>query len=388
MGTTAEKLEKLLDTKEKIKQTIKNRSVEVPDDTTFADYPGKIREIDVSWQPPLDWWDIEALAEADPDPNLLAYLLVSDSDLSTTLSMTLDHYYKASDGLPMSHNIAHVWDTEKDKPCSLGYKTRWIAVYNTQVSNSYSVSLYNIYDKSVLYVYIKCRKQISIELGSNNRENWTTSAIKFNKDTDCNELTAIYSGVLRKIENLNYITSALTLLNNTVLERVTFGERTSADALNNDTFTYCTSLRKVDLPKGATVIGSSCFRECHSLESIEFPDTITTFSGEAISACRALTAIKIPPNAQLTVTGGTGAQNFYYCYALISIEIPPGWIPRSEIVLSNSNKLSYASLGKFINDLGDNTGNAAVRIRLGNVNKAKLTAEQIAVVTNKNYTIA
>ena len=46
MGTTADKLNKLLNTKQAIKQSIISKGVEVNDDTVFADYPDKIAAIE------------------------------------------------------------------------------------------------------------------------------------------------------------------------------------------------------------------------------------------------------------------------------------------------------------------------------------------------------
>ena len=45
MGTTADKLNKILTTKQAIKQAIVDKGVDVSDDTVFADYPSKIGEI-------------------------------------------------------------------------------------------------------------------------------------------------------------------------------------------------------------------------------------------------------------------------------------------------------------------------------------------------------
>ena len=46
MGTTADKLNKLLETKQAIKQAIMDKGVDISDDTVFADYPSKIYEIE------------------------------------------------------------------------------------------------------------------------------------------------------------------------------------------------------------------------------------------------------------------------------------------------------------------------------------------------------
>ena len=48
MGTTADKLNKLLETKAAIKQAIRDKGVGVSDDTVFAEYPDAIRRIETS----------------------------------------------------------------------------------------------------------------------------------------------------------------------------------------------------------------------------------------------------------------------------------------------------------------------------------------------------
>ena len=45
MGTTAEKLYKILDSKEQIKQALLDKGIEITDETTFAEYAEKINEI-------------------------------------------------------------------------------------------------------------------------------------------------------------------------------------------------------------------------------------------------------------------------------------------------------------------------------------------------------
>ena len=61
MGTTADKLNKLLNTKQEIKQAIVDKGVEVGDDTKFSDYPAKINAIQTGdtesvWEIVTDNW--------------------------------------------------------------------------------------------------------------------------------------------------------------------------------------------------------------------------------------------------------------------------------------------------------------------------------------------
>ena len=56
--------------------------------------------------------------------------------------------------------------------------------------------------------------------------------------------------------------------------------------------------------------------------------------------------------------------------------------------LSDSSKLTVESLLNVLNALKDNTGGTTYNIQLGSTNLKKLTDEQKAIATNKNYTLS
>lgn len=84
----------------------------------------------------------------------------------------------------------------------------------------------------------------------------------------------------------------------------------------NSTFSNCTSLRKVTLPKSLRSIGAMSFRQCVSLTSLIIPEGVIAIENGAFSGCTALLDVTIPK----TVTS-LGEEFFTDCYSLISISI-------------------------------------------------------------------
>ena len=82
-------------------------------------------------------------------------------------------------------------------------------------------------------------------------------------------------------------------------------------------FSGCRSLTSITIPEGVTSIGNSAFGDCSSLTSIIIPDSVTTIGSFAFQGCGSLTSITLPS----TVTS-IGANAFYDCSSLTSITIP------------------------------------------------------------------
>lgn len=114
MGTTADKLNKLLETKANIKQAIINKGVDVSDDTKFADYPSKIADI-VSGDDPLGPFYKQITNNGTNYYYLFAYKTISDSsfieplDTSNVTNMSYAfNYFSTSSSLDLSG-----WNTSK-----------------------------------------------------------------------------------------------------------------------------------------------------------------------------------------------------------------------------------------------------------------------------------
>ena len=118
-----------------------------------------------------------------------------------------------------------------------------------------------------------------------------------------------------------------------------------------------TEIPSLDTSKASQL--SSTFRYCYELKTVE----LTSFAPTqyAFDGCRSL--------ENLTVTGTITINGNNY------------------LDLSDSTLLTVDSLLSVLNALADNTGKTTRTITLGSTNLAKLTDEQKAIATNKNYTL-
>ena len=101
-------------------------------------------EVGGGWQRPNDWWDTETILKnaQDIEQDGVTYhptyiMLLPNTDASTIMSKTASGNASQGDAFIFSDepdtlyvgNQTHTWDVSKDKPCSLGYKTRYVIVY-------------------------------------------------------------------------------------------------------------------------------------------------------------------------------------------------------------------------------------------------------------------
>lgn len=163
-------------------------------------------------------------------------------------------------------------------------------------------------------------------------------------------------------------------------------------------FTKCLELKNVpDFNTSNVIMADSCFRDCKSLKKITSLDVgKTTSMKEMFSDCTALEEVceldcKNNKNVQamfnydsnLTTLGGlkdlgkayTGSSVNYTAYNLN---------------LTTCTNLTKQSLLNVINGLYDlaSHNKAAQGLFLGDVNLAKLTAEEVAIATNKGWNVS
>lgn len=122
--------------------------------------------------------------------------------------------------------------------------------------------------------------------------------------------------------------------------------------------TYC--LSKVELPS-LTAIKSTIF-QTSAIEEFTFPETLTTFSG----------------------TSGS----FNNCINLRKLNLFEGW-KFSGLNLTSCRSLEKESIVDMLNKLADVTAETdTYTLTLGATNLAKITAEEVAIGTNKGWTIS
>lgn len=153
-------------------------------------------------------------------------------------------------------------------------------------------------------------------------------------------------------------------------------EMNTNNVTNMDTtFSGCRALSTLpQLNTGNVTNMSYLFNDCNNLLSIPLLNTenVTNVS-YMFNGCYKLTALGGLENLGKAYNTSVSANNSYY-----------------RLKLSDSNSLTHDSLMNIINNLYDiaNKGVKPQQLILGSKNLAKLTAEEIAIATNKGWTVS
>lgn len=175
-------------------------------------------------------------------------------------------------------------------------------------------------------------------------------------------------------------------------------------------FAGCYSLRDFKYPKGFNATNSiaGLFQQCTNLSgdiSINAPNA--TSANSAFYLCKNINSITLT-TAPLTIYGqiflnATKLQSVYnlnlgetseaqyqpfYCSNLTNITFADGSIINNSTSFSACTKLTVNSILNILNILKDLTGATSATLTLGAGNLAKLTDEQKAIATNKNWVLA
>ena len=184
------------------------------------------------------------------------------------------------------------------------------------------------------------------------------------------------------------------------------------DTSNGTDFSHmfygCKNLETVpqlDTSKGTSF--ASMFQSCSNLKSIPTFDTTSIGSqgfASAFYGCSSLTEIRLPD-----IKSGTLSNAFRGCTSLVTLEIGSftasnamftqctsleniivnGTITCTSYApdLSASPNLTVESLVNVLTALSDRSSITTKEVKLGSTNLAKLSEEQKAIATNKNYTL-
>ena len=179
----------------------------------------------------------------------------------------------------------------------------------------------------------------------------------------------------------------------------------SVTTIGVSAFYGCTNLQEVILPSGLRVVSAYAFYKNTNLPNINFPSSVSNILTEAFYDCRSLTSIMLPENlinlgnsvfksctSLKTVTlpaslETIGSTIFSGCSALENVTFENGF-NCSGLDLSVSTLYSVNTLVTMLNALADRTGQTAYTLTLGSTNLAKLSNEQIAIATQRNWTLA
>lgn len=158
---------------------------------------------------------------------------------------------------------------------------------------------------------------------------------------------------------------------------------TSINGLEN-----CTGLTSVIIPNSVTTIFDGAFRGCTGLTSVTIPNSVTTMGGLAFSNCTSLATVNIPKSLNKFISTYYGYV-FQGSTALENVTLENGFNTDTIYLgLDSSTKYSVETLVAMMEALTDRTGESTqYTLKIGSTNKNKLSAEQQAIATNKNWTI-
>ena len=176
-------------------------------------------------------------------------------------------------------------------------------------------------------------------------------------------------------------------------------------SIGDSAFSYCSSLTDVTIPNSVTTIGSNAFYGCSSLTSITIPNSVTSIGRGAFSSCRSLVSVTIEhgvtsiswttfgncssltdvtiPNSVTSI----GWNTFDGCTSLTDVTIENGF-NADDLDLSASTKYTHDTILSWLNALYDRSSLSAYTLTIGTDNLNKLTDEEKAIATNKNWTLA
>lgn len=179
----------------------------------------------------------------------------------------------------------------------------------------------------------------------------------------------------------------------------------SVTAIRANAFYGCTNLQEVILPSGLRIINAYTFYENYNLQTINMPSSLVRIETGAFLQCNSLTNITLPSGVRYLRN-----QAFYDCRGLKTISIPnsitefgdrafglcsslenvvfEGGFNANGLDLSASTLYSVNTLVTMLNALANRTGQVPYTLTLGSTNLAKLSNEQLAIATEKNWTLA
>ena len=163
------------------------------------------------------------------------------------------------------------------------------------------------------------------------------------------------------------------------LQSVTFPN--SVTEIKDNAFGY-TNITGITIPNSVTSIGIRAFGHCRGLTNVTLPEGLVRLNDNAFEYCNNLTTIHLPASLRYISSNA-----FYYCTNFENVTLAYGF-KASGLTLSFSTKYSHDTILSWLNALADRTGDTAGTLTIGSTNLAKLTAEEIAIATNKNWNLA
>lgn len=156
----------------------------------------------------------------------------------------------------------------------------------------------------------------------------------------------------------------------------------NVESIGSRAFEYCDSLKNISIGNNVKNIGTYAFEHCDSLETIVIPDNVESIGGSAFSECDNLTS----------VTFGKGIKQlgdiFYYYRGsnITNVVLPQDFnVNCGNFTLKRVTQCPVDNVVSWLECLADRTGQETYTFEIGPTNLAKLSDDQKAIATNKNW---
>ena len=176
----------------------------------------------------------------------------------------------------------------------------------------------------------------------------------------------------------------MTFQNCTSLSSVSFAENFALTTIPVNTFDGCTSLKNVTLPTSINKIDSNAFSNS-GIENIVIHNGITRLGNSVFYGCTSLSEITLPNTiSSINATNGSRYNTFSDCTALTTVYLEQDF----NCSISFYSSANITNAADMLTKLKDLTGETAKTITFAKAVYDGLTADEIAVATNKNWTVA
>ena len=327
MGTTAQKLQRILDTKADIADALESKHAVVPD--TFAEYGDAIRSIAQSDAPnirnPVKFVDydgtllysygvqaalaLEELPELPTRPGLTNqgwnYTLAQlKTQVQTIGKAIVGCNYITTDGRTRFHITIPNSTFSLFKLGIAQTKTRTLVIDwgDGTVEGNFGSTTYNI--RSHQYSPDSYPASYVIEV----------YGIDGGLPSLAGPVVGSAGGSTTSIPSQNNATTQVTTLGS-MFDEIEIGE--IGPTLGTNAFRWVTSVRTINIPRCVTTLGQQCLGGLDAAKGLVIPSSVTTVNNSIFAYCYATEMISLPP----TITAITNMM-FQNCNALMELVIP------------------------------------------------------------------
>lgn len=130
----------------------------------------------------------------------------------------------------------------------------------------------------------------------------------------------------------------------------------SVQKMGGSAFFYCTSLKRVRMPKNLENIPLEAFSNCPSLTEIEIPEKVKILSGKSFYKCSSLEKITLHEGLE-----EIGKDTFYGCSSLSELKIPHSIKKIDSKWMKNCDSLRVLEIAQGETDVYKTEGNCLIR---------------------------